>query len=159
MIKVGIADYKITTNTNYLITYGLGSCVAVAIYDQEKKLAGMLHIMLPMQTIKREKVNLLKYVDPGIQLMLEEMLIQGVNRKRLKAKIAGGAKMFSFSSNKEINSNIGEKNIEAVKRNLQELLIPLVAEDTGQNYGRTVEFYPENGDMKIKSLHYGVKII
>ena len=159
MIKVGIADYKIIDSGEYLITYGLGSCVAVGLYDKKIRLAGLAHIMLPTQKLTKSKTNLSKYADTGIRIMLKEMLNKGADKSRLIAKIAGGAKMFSFSNTGEINVKIGESNIEAVKKVLEEEKIPISADDTGQNYGRTVEFYAESGEMKIKSLRHGIKII
>lgn len=86
---------------------------------------------------------------------MEEM---GVPRKRLVAKIAGGARMFEVSGSTSVG-NIGEKNAIASKQKLKELGIPILAEDTGLNYGRTVELNCENGDYVIKAVGKSVKTI
>jgi len=82
----------------------------------------------------------------------------GAKRSALIAKIAGGAQMFAFSNNSDM-MRIGERNVEATKQKLKELGIMIRAEDTGANYGRTIEFYPENGELHIKSVGKDRKII
>jgi chemotaxis protein CheD len=82
----------------------------------------------------------------------------GADRRRFIAKIAGGAQMFAFSNNSDM-MRIGERNVEATKWKLQSLGIPIKAEDTGANYGRTIEFYPENGVLLIKSVGKDRKIM
>ena len=84
--------------------------------------------------------------------MVKRIVAKGANRTRLVAKIAGGAQMFSFqnSGNSE-TIRVGERNVEASKKKLAHLRIPILAEDTGKNYGRTVIFYPETGDFIIRA--------
>ncbi len=82
----------------------------------------------------------------------------GANKARLVAKIAGGAQMFAFSSNNDM-LRIGERNIEASKLKLKSLGIRLLAEDTGLDYGRTIEFFPETGELYIKSVGKPLKIM
>ena len=128
IIKVGMADYKIAKSPDSLITLGLGSCVGVVIYDKTKQIAGMAHIMLPASDEIKNNSNKMKFADTCIDMMMEDLLKQGVNKTLLKAKIAGGAQMFSVSL-KTDNLNIGKKNAEAVKKKLKSLNIPIVAED------------------------------
>lgn len=115
IIKVGMADYKIAKSPDSLITLGLGSCVGVVIYDKTKQIAGMAHIMLPASDEIKNNSNKMKFADTCIDMMMEDLLKQGVNKTLLKAKIAGGAQMFSVSL-KTDNLNIGKKNAEAVKK-------------------------------------------
>lgn len=82
----------------------------------------------------------------------------GASRTRMVAKIAGGAKMFAFQSKTELAA-VGERNVEATKKALAALRIPIIAEDTGENYGRTVTFNPETGDYEIKAVGKPVKVI
>lgn len=151
-IKVGMADLKTCVVPDSLTTLGLGSCVGIALYDRITKISGLAHIMLPDSTkITRDK-NPAKFADTGIDLLIEKMVVLGANEKRLQAKIAGGAQMFSFSSSSSDLMRIGDRNTEAVKKKLKELGIPILAEDTGSNYGRTIVFYSETGELLVKSV-------
>lgn len=140
-------------------TSGLGSCVGVVLYDEVKKLAGLVHIMLPDSSMSRsETINFAKFADTGIIALVEKLIEEGAQKYRLKAKIAGGAQMFQFSSAKDM-MRIGPRNVEAVKKVLKELGIPLVAEDTGGNKGRTIEFDPETCKLLIRTVNQGVSEI
>lgn len=83
--------------------------------------------------------------------MIEKMADAGANPKALTAKIAGGAQMFAFSSDNDM-LRIGDRNVEAVKNILSKKGIRIIAEDTGNNYGRTIEFYTKNGKLLIKAV-------
>src|SRR5690625_4448146 len=125
VIKVGIADMKITEAPNKLKTSGLGSCVGVVVYNQT--LAGLAHVMLPdSEASSRENQNILKYAETSIDKMVQDLLEKGALKSRLKAKIAGGAHMFSFQTESNF-LKIGERNIQAVIRQLEIHQIPLVA--------------------------------
>lgn len=158
MIKVGMADVNVCHSPDAITTLGLGSCVGVALYDKAAKVAGLVHVMLPDSTKVRQNQNRAKFADTGIDLLIEMLQKEGANRAMLTAKIAGGAQMFAFGSNNDM-LRVGERNVDAVKAKLRELGIRILAEDTGANYGRTVEFYPENGDFIIKSVGKPVKKI
>lgn len=141
-----------------LTTLGLGSCVGVALYDKVTKMAGLVHIMLPDSMQVRQNQNKAKFADTGIDFLIEAMVADGASRSRLTAKIAGGAQMFAFSGNNDM-LRVGERNVEAVKKKLSELGISVLAEDTGLNFGRTIEFYPEDGSLVIKSVGKPLKKI
>jgi chemotaxis protein CheD len=151
MIKVGMADLNVCISPNALTTLGLGSCVGIVLYDQTRKIAGMVHVMLPDSTKILNNENKAKFADTGIDALIKRMQEIGADRKNLVAKIAGGAQMFAFSNNNEM-MRIGDRNVEATKLKLQQLGISIKAEDTGANYGRTIEFYPETGVLLIKSV-------
>ena len=157
-IKVGMADWKIASSGDVLKTTGLGSCVGLTLYDGAAKIAGMAHIMLPSSEIAREEsFNRAKYADTALPDMLEAMIAAGASRRRLIAKLAGGAQMFVLASSEMMR--IGPRNIERCKEMLSEYTIPLIAEDTGGNYGRTVELNCSNGVFVIRSVQNGVKQI
>jgi len=158
IIKVGMADYKIAKSPDSLITLCLGSCVGVVIYDKTKQIAGMAHIMLPSSEEIKNNSNKMKFADTCIDMMMADLLKQGVNKSLLKAKIAGGAQMFSVSL-KSDNLNIGKKNAEAVKKKLKSLNIPIVAEDLHGNNGRTITFEVASNDLHIKSIGKGDSVI
>lgn len=159
MIKVGMADLNICKEPDALTTLGLGSCVGVCLYDASTKVSGMAHIMLPDSTKISRDQNPAKYADTGIDLLIQKMVAIGAERRRLKAKIAGGAQMFAFNAAADSLGRVGDRNIEAVKEKLSSLRIPIIAEDTGLNYGRTIEFYSEDGGLLIKSVGKPIKRI
>lgn len=158
MIRVGMADLNICTAPNAITTLGLGSCVGIVLYDPGKKIAGLAHIMLPDSTKVKMNTNKAKFADTGIELLIQRLQEIGVNKRNLLAKIAGGAQMFAFRSNNDM-LRIGERNVEATKEKLKELGIQIVAEDTGCNYGRTIEFYPETNELIIKAVGKSVRVI
>ncbi|MDD5948474.1 MAG: chemotaxis protein CheD [Lachnospiraceae bacterium] len=157
-VKVGMADFNICKVPDTIITLGLGSCVGVVLYDKTTKVAGMLHAMLPDSTKIRNNSNRAKFVDTGLEDLLALLEEQGVKKQNLIAKVAGGAQMFNFSANTEI-SGIGARNAEAARKKLQSYGIRIAAEDTGLDYGRTIEFNPENGKLEIRAVGKGITYI
>lgn len=158
IIKIGMADMNICEAPDGLTTIGLGSCVGTVLYDPKKKIAGMVHVMLPDSTAIKNNSNRAKFADTGIETLLDILLEKGVQKSNLIAKIAGGAQMFSFSGDNEM-LRIGDRNIEATKKKLSQLGIKLVSDDTGDNYGRTIIFDPETGELIVKSIGRGNKVI
>ncbi|MBQ0042231.1 MAG: chemotaxis protein CheD [Lachnospiraceae bacterium] len=151
IVKVGMADLKVCKAPDGLTTLGLGSCVGVAVRDPSTKVGGLAHVMLPDSTTISQNGNKMKFADTGIQLLVEEMIKLGANKSRLVAKIAGGAQMFAMQNKSDL-VQVGKRNVDACKKKLAELKIPILAEDTGNNYGRTVIYYPETGDFVIKAV-------
>ena len=155
LITVGISDYNVAKNGDVLVTYALGSCVGICLYDAKTKVAGLSHIMLPSSVgFNYSSGQEGKFADTAIKRLLQLMVREGAVQSRITAKIAGGAQMFAGLSNSSL-SNIGERNVAAVKAELMKLRIPIVAEDTGNDYGRTQYFYSEDGKMIIKSATKG----
>lgn len=152
LMVVGIADQKVAAVPDILITYALGSCVGICLYDPICKIAGLSHILLP-ETLLNVKNTPYKFADTAINELVKAMERVGCSRLRLTAKIAGGANMFPVSG-----KSIGDRNIEMVKLELNRLNIRLTAEDTGANYGRTVEFNPADGSMMVKTVGRGSKL-
>ena len=150
-IKVGMADLNVCVSPDSITTLGLGSCVGIALRDPITKIGGLAHIMLPDSTTIRNNSNIPKFADTGIEELVKQVVRRGADRNRLVAKIAGGAQMFVFQSKSEM-VRVGERNVEATKKKLAQLRIPILAEDTGKNFGRTVIFYPETGDFVIRAV-------
>jgi len=159
-ITVGIADYKISMSPDTLVTYALGSCVGVALYDPISGLGGLLHIMLPSSSLHTDKTldDRMKYADTAIPDLITEMERGGVKRGSIVAKIMGGANMFNMHGTSFVET-IGERNIAATKNELQRYGIPLIAEDVGANYGRTVYFQLEDGRVRVQSLGKNITYI
>jgi chemotaxis protein CheD len=144
LIKVGMADLNVARSGMVLKTTGLGSCVGLTLFDPSVRVAGMAHIMLPSSEIAREgQLNVAKYADTAVPELI----------RRMKAQ---GAQMFAFGSTSD-TMRIGPRNVESTKLVLEEFSIPLLAEDTGGNYGRTVELDSHNGVLSIRSVQFGIK--
>ena len=158
LIKVGMADYKVGRAPSTLISYGLGSCIGISLYDPQRKIGGLLHIMLPDSTQARTSDNPAKFADTGIPLMINDVIALGASRARLVAKIAGGAQMFAFSNATDI-MRVGTRNAETCKQILKRNGIRVIAEDTGGNYGRTVSIDLSTGSYKVKTIDRGEKNI
>ena len=141
-ITVGIADMKMAKDSGMLITYALGSCIGICLYDQRIRLASLVHIMLPLN-LEPGRKNTMKYADTGIRETLKMMEAKGASRSRTTAKTAGGAKMFEVSGGSL--GNIGQRNIESVHMNLKREGIQLLKEDVGGTVARTLLFDPATG--------------
>lgn len=147
IITVGVAQIKNSSAPTVLRTI-LGSCVGICIYDRVKKIGGMAHILLPNN--QKGSITPEKYADTAIPLLYKQLLHDGAKKENMSAKIAGGASMFRFGSNIALGQ-IGDRNIEQTKIELQKLGISILVEDVGGNNGRVIDFYLEDGRLKIKA--------
>ena len=155
VINVGISDLNVANPPDVLATYALGSCVGICLLDNNRKIGGLAHIMLPnSKEAANASVNLRRYADTGISELISQMHKKGAVLSSITDKIAGGAQMFQT---KCASFNIGQRNVEAVKKVLAAYRIRILAEDTGLNYGRTVFFNVETGVMQVKSVTQGIK--
>ncbi|MDF2954991.1 chemotaxis protein CheD [Candidatus Alkanophaga liquidiphilum] len=155
---VGIGEVRVSHNPEVLRIVGLGSCVAVALYDPIARVGGLAHVMLP-----RRRVSIFcdanggvdgRFAEDAVRLLLDEMLKAGAEKGRVVAKVAGGACMFPET----MTVSIGEENVRAVKEALRNMGVRLIAEDTGGNHGRTVILDTCTGKMTVKTMH-GDKIL
>lgn len=159
VIRVGIADLNIAKAPFKIRTSGLGSCVGIVIYDLTKQIAGLAHIMLPYANPdKLIGDNQYKYADTAIAILIEKLILERARKSSLQAKIAGGAQMFHLRSSADV-MRIGPRNVDAVREHLTKHRVPLVAEDVGGNKGRTIEFDPSTGKLKIRTVNKGEKYI
>ncbi|MBN1793033.1 response regulator [Candidatus Woesearchaeota archaeon] len=126
----------------------------ISYYSQE----GAKEVMISPFTEERVRsvsefilgINQLKFADKAIQVLVELMVNRGADKRRLVAKIAGGAHMFPTLMDEEV-INIGNRNINISKKNLKEMGIPLEAEETGASIGRTVTLEVATGKLRIKT--------
>lgn len=154
-LTIGIGDLKVCRVPDVLVTYALGSCVGICLLDSTAGVGGLSHIMLPDSTAGVNGASApMRFADTAIPLLIREMEKLGASRGRLRAKIAGGATMFAIANDK---FNIGDRNVAKVKEMLAKERIPILAEDTGADYGRTLFFYPETGIMEIRAATRGIK--
>lgn len=145
---VGIADMKMTRQEGMLITYALGSCIGICLYDPLPQLAALVHVMLPLN-MEAGRRSPFKYADTGICETLHRMEAQGGSRARIVAKIAGGARMFETAGGSL--GNIGQRNIESTHMVLRREGIRLLREDVGGTTARTLLFDAASGQACIRS--------
>ena len=156
-VRVKVADYAVATS-GMLSTIGLGSCVAIVLYDAQAAIGGLAHVLLPSESMSRDRSNPAKFPATVVPLLVEEMRRLGAELRRMRAKIAGGASMFGNLIGTS-GINIGERNVVAVRAALDRAGIPLVADDTGSDYGRSVFFYLEDGRVEVRSLRRGSRVL
>jgi chemotaxis protein CheD len=144
-VRVGVADMAVTDTDASLVTSGLGSCVAIALYDGGG-VGGLLHAMLP--AAPQEPDRAAKYVDAGLETMIADMTDLGAAVDDLEAKVAGGASMLNLGN----GSPVGEQNVAATEERLSDVGIPIVAAETGGNAGRSVSFEPATTTMTIQRV-------
>lgn len=159
VVKVGISDLDICKPPQTISTAGLGSCVGLVLYEERKKICGLVHVMLPDSTLSRTPhFKPGKFADTGIAHLIKLLEEQGCITSRLKAKFAGGAQMFKIQSSNRL-LQIGSRNVEAVEKILNQYRIPIIASDVGGNKGRTIEFDPETSKLKIRTIQEDIKYI
>ena len=147
---VGVAELATASGSGLLATLGLGSCVAIVLYDSSASVGGLAHVMLPGQEYSRDRTRVGRFPDTALKAMLREMYQLGARRPR--ARLVGGASMFA-SLLRQHGVNIGERNVVAARAALASFSIPLDAEDTGGDYGRSVFLHGMDGSLRIRSVH------
>lgn len=157
-IHVGMADLKVAQAPTVLLSLGIGSCVVISLYCLRSKLGGLAHIMLPDVDIVKNKTNRAKFANTAIPDMLKKMEEMGAERRSIRAKIMGGAHMFGFAKANKV-FNIGVRNVEKAREVLKQLHIRIVGEDIGGRYGRSLYFYLETGEVMVRTIAHGEKII
>jgi chemotaxis protein CheD len=156
-IRVKVADYAVAAE-GVIATIGLGSCVAIALYDPTAHIGGLAHILLPDESMSRDRSNPAKFPATILPIVLEEMRRLGASKRRVRAKIAGGSSMFAnlLAQN---SINIGERNVASVRSVLAASKIPVVGEDVGSDHGRSVYLFMADGRVEVRSLRKGTRVL
>lgn len=150
LIPIGLGEYKISScSTEVLVAYGIGSCLAVGMFDPRTYIGGMLHAVLPENNGR--EANDPKFVDSGIRILLGEMIQKGANRHRVLIYLAGGASVLSLPGYTQ-TFNIGTRNIAAAITLLAEERLSITSQEVGGQNGRTVRLYVNNGHMTVQSM-------
>lgn len=147
---IGIADMKISAaKDDILITYALGSCLGIAIYDPVARVGGLIHIMLPLSSVNPEKAqtNPLMFVDTGVPLLFKNCYKAGANKERLIVKVAGGA---SLNHHEDDQFQIGKRNFTMLRKLLWKNNVLLNAYDVGENFSRTMSLNIGSGEVLLK---------
>ncbi|MBI9074747.1 MAG: chemotaxis protein CheD [Desulfatibacillum sp.] len=148
-IIVDISDIKVSNNPDVtLVTYSLGSCIGLAIYDPEAKVGGMLHYMLPDSSISKEKsqANPAMFADTGIPALFKACYKLGAQKQRMVIKVAGGAQLMDESG----FFNIGKRNYAALRKMFWRNKVMITAEDVGGMVNRTIRLHIGTGNLNMK---------
>ena len=157
-IRVKVADYAVGRDEQTLITIGLGSCVAILLYDAGARVGGLAHTLLPDESMARDRSNPAKFPSSAVALLLAEMTRLGADVRRVRAKLVGGASMFG-NLIPTGTINIGDRNVTAARRALAACNVPVVAEDVGSDHGRSVHFFLDDGRVEVRSLKKGNRVL
>jgi chemotaxis protein CheD len=157
-LRVKVADFAVGRDGDTVIaTVGLGSCVAIALYDPATRVGGLAHVLLPSESMARDKSNRAKFPAAAVPMLLEQMKGLGCNGG-IGARLVGGASMFA-SLLPTGGVNIGERNVAASRAALAAAGVPLLGEDIGGDYGRSVYFHLADGRIEVHSLKAGRRVI
>ncbi len=156
--RVKVADWAVGCGDDVLSTIGLGSCVAIVLYDAQQRVGGLAHVLLPSESMSRDRSNPAKFPQTAVPLLVSEMVKRGASPARLVAKIVGGASMFA-NLLPSGGINVGERNVAAVRETLSAAGVPILGEDTGSDHGRNVFFYVVDGRLEVRSLKKGNRVL
>ena len=143
-VTLGLGELHATSDSEAILScLGLGSCVALCLYDPATKVGGMGHMVLPASVEGR---SVPKFVDVAVPMLLSEVVKLGAQRGRLVAKLVGGAQMMSVVND---TLNIGQRNADAAKEALRQFQVRLAAADLGGHQGRTVRLFLDSGRVSV----------
>lgn len=148
--QVRLSEMHVLSGTGALTAVGLGSCVAVALHDAQRRVAGLAHVLLPDPSAGRE-ASPGRFASTAVPALLHRVEQAGAERAAVRAKLAGGASMFGGLAPNGVAA-VGRRNAEAAKKALAELGIPVVAEDLGGNWGRSIHFDVATGRMVVSNV-------
>ena len=147
-IAIGLGELS-AARLGELVAFSLGSCVAICLYDPGARVAGMVHVVLPLAPVTSTTPG--RYADTAVPALLSEMQRAGARSRSLQCRIAGGAAVLKLGGGGSL-PDIGKRNIEAVKSALKLAGVPILAEATGGNKGRTVRLDAESGRVLVRSV-------
>ncbi len=145
---VAAGERRVGKANGMFAVLGIGSCVIVVLYDHASQVGGMAHILLPDPSYNENSARHWRYVTTAIPGLVEEVVAAGALRARLTARLVGGASMFGELLPKG-EPNIGERNIAAARSVLTSGSIPVVGEDVGGEFGRSVFFKLSDGRVRV----------
>jgi len=157
-VIVKVADWAAERGDGVIVTLGLGSCVAIMLHDPQREAGGMAHILLPSRSLAHDATNPAKFPDSAVPLLVERLRALGADPRRLVAKLAGGASMFSQLMTPG-TIQMGERNIVAARSALRAASIPIVREAVGGERGRSIRFHVKDGRVEIRSVGADAEVI
>ena len=148
---VKVAEWAAERGSGVLVTLGLGSCVAIMLHDPDARAGAMAHILLPSRSLSRDATNPVKFPETAVPFLIERLRQLGAEPRRLVAKLAGGASMFTQLMTPG-SLQMGERNIRATRTALRAAAIPVTGEAVGGGSGRSVRFHVADGRVEIRSV-------
>ncbi len=155
---VKVADWAAERGEGVIVTLGLGSCVAIMLYDADRAAGAMAHVLLPSRSLAHDATNLAKFPESAVPLLIDRLRTLGAEPRRLVAKLAGGASMFGQLMTPG-TIQMGERNIVASRNALRAASIPIVKESVGGERGRSVRFHIKDGRVEIRSVGADAEVI
>jgi len=156
---VRVAGLAVDAGDAVLITLGLGSCVAMVLYDPAVHVGGLAHLLLPSPSLARDQSNPGRFPETALPLLLGRMAAAGAERGRITARLVGGASMFGSGGAAPGPVAMGERNVVAARQVLAAAQVPIVAEDVLQNYGRSVYFFLDDGRVEVRTVSRGTVVL
>jgi len=157
-VIVNVADWAAERGDGVLVTLGLGSCVAIMLYDPQANAAAMAHVLLPSTSLARDITNHAKFPETAVPLLVDQLKRLGADPRRIVAKLAGGASMFSQLVTPG-TIQMGERNVLASRNALRAAAIPILRESVGGERGRSIRFHAQDGRVEIRSVGADVHVI
>jgi chemotaxis protein CheD len=157
-VVVRVADWAAQKGDDVIVTLGLGSCVAIMLYDAAARAGAMAHVLLPSRSLAHDTTNPAKFPESAVPLLVDRLRALGADPRRLVAKLAGGASMFSQLMTPG-TIQMGERNIVASRNALRAASIPIAREAVGGERGRSVRFYVQDGHVEIRSVGADAEVI
>jgi chemotaxis protein CheD len=156
-IRVNVAEFAVARERGLLTASGLGSCVAIVLYDASTRIGAVAHVLLPSAELSRDRSRPAKFPASAVPLLVAEMRALG-SWRRPTARLVGGASMFGTLLAAG-GVNIGERNVAASRSALAEAGILVTGEDVGGDYGRTIVFDVSDGSLRVRSLGQGERVL
>jgi chemotaxis protein CheD len=154
-IIVKVADLQVGGAGDQLVTIGLGSCIAIVLHDPAARVGGLAHVLLPSPALSRPDGNPAKSPHTAVPRLLELMAERGASRRRMTARLVGGASMFAGLAPPG-TIQMGERNVVASRQVLNTHAIPLVGESVGGTFGRSIRLDVSAGTLEVRSVAHGV---
>ncbi len=154
-LLVRVADLRAGVGNDVLVTVGLGSCVAILLYDPDARVGGMAHVLLPSPALARRDANPARFPQSAVPRLLQLMVDAGARPERVTGRLAGGASMFAALAPPG-TVQMGERNLVAARQALNANRVPLVGEAVGGDYGRTVRLRVSDGLVEVTTVAHGV---
>jgi chemotaxis protein CheD len=155
-LVVGVGELAVAEHPQVLVTQALGSCVGLTLWDPIRRAGGMAHIMLPTMGDTASEGLRYRFAASAVPALVDMLADAGSPKRRLVAKLAGGAAMFGADTG---TASIGARNVAQTRLELTDLGIPLRAEDTGGSHARTIELHLDTGILLVRSYVFGLREI
>jgi chemotaxis protein CheD len=154
---VRIGQLATARGAGRLLAIGLGSCVAIILYDRARRIGGLAHVLLPDPSAARDDSNPARFATRAVPALLEEMRALGASAP-FEARLVGGAALFG-NMLASAQGQMGDRNVGAASAAIAALMIPVLASDTGGSAGRSVTFDIATGEVAVRGVRGGHRVL